>query len=55
MAIIEKGGFKIYCNGKNSIIINSDCIHECMQFYKDNNLDGVAITTSHDYKLDNIL
>ena len=54
MAIIEKGGFKIYCNGKNSIIINSDCIHECMQFYKDNNLDGVAITTSHDYKLDNI-
>jgi protein phosphatase 1 regulatory subunit 7 len=54
MAIIIREGFKIYANGKQSIILNSDCIDECMQFYEENHLEGVAITTSHDYKLQNV-
>ena len=54
MAISMIEGFKIYTNGIKSIIINSDRIDECMQVYTENHLDGVAITTSHDYKLQNI-
>lgn len=56
MAIIIIGGFKAYIsiNGKKSIIINSDCINECMRIYAENHLDGVAITTAHDYKLQNV-
>jgi len=56
MAIIKIEGFKVYLNlnGTKSIIINSDCIAECMQIYFKNHLDGIAITTSHDYKFQNI-
>lgn len=56
MAIVEIDKFKAYSNldGTKSIIINSDHIEECMKIYLENNLDGVAITTSHDYKLQNI-
>jgi protein phosphatase 1 regulatory subunit 7 len=54
MAITIIEGFKVYINGKKSIIINSDCINECMWIYTENHLDGVAITTSHDYRLQNV-
>ncbi|MES2269239.1 MAG: hypothetical protein V4520_20920 [Bacteroidota bacterium] len=56
MAIIEIEGFKVYLNldGTKSIIVNSDRIEECMRIYIENHLDGVAITTSHNYKLQNI-
>jgi protein phosphatase 1 regulatory subunit 7 len=52
ITIIE--GFKVYTNGKRSIIIDSDYIDECMRVYNQNHLDGVAITTSHDYRLQNV-
>ncbi len=56
MAIITIEGFKVYSNldGTKSIIINSDHIEDCMQIYLENHLDGIAITTSHDYKLQNV-
>jgi len=56
MSIIIIEGFKVYLetNGKKSIIINSDCIDECMRVYAENNLEGVAVTTSHDYKFQNV-
>jgi protein phosphatase 1 regulatory subunit 7 len=56
MAIITIGGFKVYSNldGKKSIIVHSDHIEACMRVYIENNLDGVAITTSHGYKLQNV-
>ncbi len=55
MSIIIIEGFKVYDSlGKRSIIINSDCISECMRVYTENHLDGVAITTSHDYRLQNV-
>lgn len=56
MSIIEINGFKVYSDldGTKSIIINSDHIKECMQIYIDNDLDGVAITTSHGYELQNV-
>ncbi|MDE1192510.1 MAG: hypothetical protein PW786_10265 [Arachidicoccus sp.] len=56
MAIIEIDKFKAYLglDGTKSIIVNSDQIEECMRIYIENNLDGVAITTSHDYKLQNV-
>ncbi|ASU33571.1 hypothetical protein [Mucilaginibacter xinganensis] len=56
MAIIIIEGIKVYSNldGTKSIIINSDCISECMRVYTENQLDGVAITTSHDYRLQNV-
>jgi len=56
MAIIEIDGFKVYSNldGTKSIIINSDCIEECMKTYTKNHLHGVAITVHHGYKLQNI-
>lgn len=55
MPIISIERFKIYDGSQGKfIIVNSDCISECMQFYSENNLDGVAITTSHDYKIQNI-
>lgn len=55
MPIISIEGFKVYDGSQGKfIIINSDIISECMQVYSKNNLDGVAITTSHDYKIQNI-
>jgi protein phosphatase 1 regulatory subunit 7 len=55
MSIIFVDGFKIYVGrGKKSIIINSDNIDECMQVYNENHLDGVAITTSHHYRLQDV-
>jgi len=54
MAIEIKEGFKVYVNGRKSIIIDSNRIEECMQFYEKNNLDGVAITIAHDYKLKDV-
>nr|WP_315424196.1 hypothetical protein [uncultured Pedobacter sp.] len=56
MAIIEIDGFKVYLNlnGTKSIIINSDYIDECMAVYTENQLDGVAITISHGYRLQNV-
>lgn len=56
MSIITVEGFKVYfeINGKKSIIINSDCIDQCMRLYTEHHFDGVAITTSHDYKLQNV-
>ncbi|QKJ30360.1 hypothetical protein HQ865_11520 [Mucilaginibacter mali] len=56
MAIIRIAGFKVYANldGTKSIIIDSDNIDACMRIYAENHLEGVAITTSHDYKLDNV-
>jgi protein phosphatase 1 regulatory subunit 7 len=56
MAITTINGFKVYSNLNNSksIIINSDCVNECMRVYTENHLDGVAITTSHDYRLQNV-
>lgn len=45
---------KVYVNGNRSVIINSDCIEKCMDVYEKHKLDGVAITTSHDYKLQNV-
>jgi hypothetical protein len=37
-----------------SLIRNSDRIDECMRIYAEHHLDGVAITTSHDYSLQNV-
>ena len=55
MAIILIDGFKAFDTLlDNSIIINSDHIAECMEVYTKNNLRGVAITTAHDYKLQNV-
>ena len=56
MAIITLEGFKVYLNldGTKSIIVNSDCINECMSLYDRHHLDGVAITTSHNYRLQNV-
>lgn len=54
MAIEIIDGCKVYINEKRSVIINSDSIEKCMQVYKENSLDGVAITTAHDYKLQNV-
>jgi protein phosphatase 1 regulatory subunit 7 len=54
MAIEIIEGCKVYINGKRSIIINSDRIDECMRVYTEHHLDGVAITTSHDYRLQNV-
>jgi len=55
MSIIIIEGFKVYESlEKRSIIINSDCINDCMRIYAENHLDGVAITTAHDYKLQNV-
>ena len=56
MSIILIEGFKAYSNldGTKSIIIDSDYIHECMQIYFEYDLHGVAITTSHNYKLQNV-
>src|SRR2546430_12411860 len=54
MSITMIEGFKVYTNSKKSIIIDSDYVDECMQFYSENHLDGVAITTSHGYKLQNV-
>lgn len=54
MSIITIEGFKVYVNGRRSIIINSDAIAECMRIYDRYKLDGVAITTSHDYRLHNV-
>ncbi|BAU53128.1 hypothetical protein [Mucilaginibacter gotjawali] len=55
MAIIIIEGFKVYDGiQKKSIIINSDRIEDCMRIYAEHHLDGVAITTSHDYRLQNV-
>ena len=55
MSIIKIEGFKVYDSpDKKSIIINSDCIKECMEIYYKYKLDGVAITAAHDYKLQNV-
>ncbi len=47
-------GCKVYVNGRRLIIINSDDISKCMEVYKKYNMDGVAITVYHDYKLQNV-
>jgi len=56
MAIITIEGFKVYSNldGTKSIIIDSDYIEECMRIYAESNLDGIAVTTSHGYRLQNV-
>ena len=56
MAIILIDGFKVYSNldGTKSIIVDSERIDESMRVFTENNLDGVAITTSHDYRLQNV-
>jgi protein phosphatase 1 regulatory subunit 7 len=54
MAIEIIDGCKIYVNGHRSVIINSDCIPKCMEVYKKYNLDGVAVSIFHDYKIQNV-
>jgi hypothetical protein len=54
MAIEIIDGCKVYVNGKKLVIINSDCISKCMDVYKKHNLDGVAISIYHDYKIQNV-
>lgn len=54
MSIELIDGCKVYTNGKKSVIIDSGAIEKCMKVYKENNLDGVAITKSHGYNLQNI-
>lgn len=56
MAIVTIEECKVYSNlnGTRSIIIDSDRIDECMRVYYDHQLEGVAITTAHAYKLNDI-
>lgn len=56
MPTVVIDGFKLFkhVDGSMSIIINSDRIHECMQFYKEKQLRGVVITTAFDYELQNV-
>jgi protein phosphatase 1 regulatory subunit 7 len=53
MSIIQIDGFKAYQNldGTRMIIINSDNIDGCMDYYYKNNIEGVAITNYHGYNL----
>jgi protein phosphatase 1 regulatory subunit 7 len=56
MAIITIDGFEVYSNldGTKDIIVDSDHIDECMKVFVKNNLDGVAVTTSHNYRRQDI-
>jgi len=56
MAIDIIDGCKVYFNldGTRDIIVDSDCIDECMQVFVKNNFDGVAVTTSHNYRRQDI-
>jgi hypothetical protein len=56
MSTVVIDGFKLFkhLDGSMSIIINSDRIHECMQFYKEKQLSGVVITTAFNYELQNV-
>ncbi len=55
MAVLELQGFKVYDSIEGqSLIIDSDRIDECMDFFKMNHFLGIAITKYHGYKLDNV-
>jgi protein phosphatase 1 regulatory subunit 7 len=56
MPIITIEGFKAYkdIDGKISIVVNSSDIKGCMQIYTNHHLDGVVVSISHNYELQNI-
>lgn len=55
MAVKEINGFKIFDEPKyKSLIIDSNRITECMDFYRNESFDGIAISRFHGYKLNEI-
>lgn len=55
MSLTLENGFKTYCfRDKKHLLIESDRIESYIDYYRDNDFDGIWINEMHGYHLDNI-